>query len=82
MFRPKCGKRIVDDAIFCSYCGVSIQSEAEIKKQLLVCPKCNQEFGEYQVFCDKCGSKLNLQTVRKAKKRSTHTERSETNIQL
>lgn len=49
---PKCGKEIMDDAVFCKYCGSSISP----RKQ--VCPKCGKENDEDALFCEGCGSSL------------------------
>lgn len=45
----KCGKRIPDDAVFCSYCGA--------RRERKVCKACGTELKEEQLFCHVCGLK-------------------------
>ncbi len=61
MLCNKCGKNIADDAIFCSYCGQTVENkeqETSKEKSVFVCPNCNKEFDSENVFCDVCGFKL------------------------
>ena len=47
MICNKCGKTIVDDAVFCSYCGA---------KQELSCEECGTKLPQDARFCHKCGA--------------------------
>ena len=46
----KCGKELVDGALYCTECGNKVK-----KIEKIICPKCGEEFEEETNFCPKCG---------------------------
>ncbi len=51
----KCQNEITDGALFCPFCGASVQSQAPVKKS---CPKCGYEPESAMLFCPQCGTDL------------------------
>ena len=48
-FCRACGRQLLEDSVFCSYCGT---------KQISVCPNCGDQLIGGEKFCRKCGTRL------------------------
>lgn len=49
MICKRCGKPLVEDAVFCQYCGEKVKR---------ACKTCGKEISEDAIFCPYCGSKV------------------------
>ena len=49
MLCSKCGKTILDGAMFCPYCGKKIEKE-------ITCPQCGTKLLPDALFCHTCGT--------------------------
>jgi ribosomal protein L32 len=51
----QCGKTIVLDATFCSYCGATAAKPAPAGPVAKFCPQCGSQVLEGHAFCQSCG---------------------------
>lgn len=54
---PKCYTQLVDDALFCSQCGTSVEATPHTT---LTCPSCGTENPIDAKFCQKCGTPFDI----------------------
>lgn len=59
---PNCGRPLHKGALFCKWCGVSMQKKDEVPTDVssvsIICPNCGKELKPNAIFCNKCGQKL------------------------
>ncbi|MCL1849792.1 MAG: zinc ribbon domain-containing protein [Bacteroidetes bacterium] len=69
MFCINCGKKLPDDAKFCSGCGKRVETKEEkIINTVPICSSCGEELKPGNKFCIKCG-----QPVEESKNEEKHT---------
>ena len=57
MFCVHCGKKLDDDARFCSSCGKNATEKAT-REEIKFCKNCGTELEMDSVFCSNCGTKV------------------------
>lgn len=50
-----CGAQLMENARFCSQCGMPVETEAEMKS---CCPNCKTELEPGMLFCPECGHRV------------------------
>lgn len=64
MICKECGQEIVDNAVFCGFCGAKVNVVEEkddslnIEKNDSICPSCGNSIKKGSMFCGECGYKF------------------------
>lgn len=59
---PNCGKPLHEGALFCKWCGISLQQDDELETSVPPvskrCPNCGKELKPEALFCNRCGQRI------------------------
>ncbi len=67
MYCIKCGKELVEGALFCAFCGTK-------QVQKMTCGKCGTSIPEGGTFCPTCGTPASQETQKPAAKKNAQAQ--------